>query len=98
MKKFTLIEVASVGKATSVAMVGGQLREVTMPVYPDHPLGLELRRLRVDMDPYMGLRELAARLGLRAVDLSGLEFGRATLTPPEWQDMFDEIRRMKRGG
>lgn len=82
-----LIPVAPTGSHESVAFVNpppptGGLQRVTVQDYPPSPCGEALLNTRLGFD--LGLRAAADVLGLRAVDLSALEHGRATLSADDW--------------
>lgn len=80
---FTVTAVEPIGKRTTFAHVnrGDQPHYfgfIEIDAYPPHPRGTALRDLRVAAG--VGLREASKRLGLSAVDLSGVEMGSKTFT------------------
>lgn len=91
MSAYHLHAVAPVGTARAVAIIcpPGEVREVNSPTYPNQG-GVALRAARVAAD--LVLREAARLLGLRAVELSGLEVGRLAPDDPaawgEWMRML----------
>ena len=87
MTRFHPIPIEPIGTRTSRAFVtrasGCDIETMTTPVYPPSPRGEELRRVRVAFDRTLG--EAARLLGLRPLDVSDLEWGRATFaTDEEW--------------
>lgn len=62
---------------------------VSLPTWPHSPLGEQLRGWRRVWG--VGLREAAARAGLTAEQLSGLERGRYDLSPEDWKELRRKI-------
>lgn len=83
-----IIPVEPVGSHESLAFVNPPPpgtcgpTQVTVKDYPPSPCGEALFHTRLGFD--LGLRAAAEVLGLRAVDLSALEHGRATLSADDW--------------
>jgi DNA-binding XRE family transcriptional regulator len=71
---------------------GTPIYEWEMDIYPPSPKSRELRELRHELD--LGLRETAGALGIRAVELSSLENGRATC---DWELLFRMVRGIRHG-
>lgn len=89
-----IIPVAPVGSHESLAFVNppppsGGLQRVKVTDYPPSPRGEALLLTRLGFD--LGLRAAAEVLGLRAVDLSALEHGRATLSADDWLRVWCEL-------
>lgn len=96
---FLVIRVESTGLRQTTALVctarGCEVQPVTLDTYPPSPRGERLRALRVELG--LGLREAARALGVKASELSGLEFGRARLADEaEWDRAEAMIREAKR--
>ena len=78
------------GAAFITCVRGCTLEDVRTPVYPSSTRAGALRTLR--KVARLGLRDAASMLGVRAVELSGLERGR--LVPEdesEWLKMFEKL-------
>lgn len=84
----TLIPVASIGHRWANTTHG--LRQE--PLYPASPRGESLRVWRVKTAG-MNLRPCAAALGLKAVELSDLEAGRATLSDADWTTLHERCAK-----
>jgi hypothetical protein len=79
MSRFAVEAVASTGKRTGPAFVSRadgscSYEDLTVPTYPPSPRGELFRAHRVALG--VSLRQAADALGLSAVEVSGLEFGR----------------------
>jgi len=83
-----LIDVAPIGNR-EVAYLCKPGTTISLPEYPESKDGECLRDIRVGAD--LSLRELAQRLGVKAVDLSDLERGRKTLRPNDWRKLFEAL-------
>ena len=83
-----LIEVRSIGNR-EIPYLCKPGTTVSLPEYPESKDGECLREIRVGAD--LSLRELAQRLGVKAVDLSDLERGRKTLRPNDWRTLFEAL-------
>lgn len=59
------------------------------PVYPPSPDGAALHAKRLSLD--MSLRECAKLLGMKAVDLSSLEWGRAAFEEGAFEEAMRRI-------
>lgn len=94
MPKVTLIPVTPITTKLSWAFVtlkcdcpgqphdnhDGGLQQVPVDVFPENPLGDELRDARVYGAGHVHLGAAARRLGITVVEMSGLERGRFTLS------------------
>ncbi len=95
--RFQIKKVAPIGTRTGVAFVNrgdgrGGAEMVTSDVYPPDPRGDVLRKARVSAKPFVRLGSGAARLGLTAEQLSGLEHGRyAFVDEDDWQRAADVL-------
>lgn len=88
-----LIPVEPIGRRRAFAFVeranGGSFEEVGFAEYPPSPDAVALRTARVNAS--VGLRELARRARVRAVDLSSLERGSATTDEDGWRALHAAI-------
>jgi hypothetical protein len=74
-----------------VTLTGGKcggLQEVELPEYPESTRGERLRQRRVSLGLSLGV--LSERLGITPSQLSGLEYGRNTLSEEDWALVLDE--------
>ena len=91
--------VPPVGTKRTMAFVEHQdeslsgLHEVELPVYPDSPMGRELRGARLRAG--IGLRHCAELLGLSLVEMSGLE--RGSYTVDDWDDVLARVQARREG-
>lgn len=94
----SLIPVQPIAKRSSTVLAcpGGKLVTFEENVYPPSEHGGTLRQHRVGYE--LSLRETAKLLGLKAVDLSALEAGRATLSHDDWVRAFDALHAAFVGG
>jgi hypothetical protein len=98
--KFQIKKVEPIGKRKGGAFVSrtngtGGYEILEFNVYPDAPGGEALRAARVDRElrHHVTLRIGAARLGLTAEQLSGIEHGRYTFVDPADFDRAAEVLR-----
>lgn len=92
-----LIEVTPSAHRRGAAFVtrsrGCGLEDVRTPVYNVSEEARQLSVLRRERG--IGLRDAAAALGIRAVELSGLEHGRlAPEEPGDWQQMASKVKSL----
>jgi hypothetical protein len=91
----SLIPVEPIVFERSEAFVDGPgyhaLQEILTPVYPCNGYGSLLRAARLDRR--ISIRAAAERLGISCAQLSGLEFGKFTLSQTEWREVLETIRQ-----
>jgi hypothetical protein len=84
-----LIPIAPSGTRPSPAFVelpsGGEFSIHDFPEYPASERGEALRKCRISRG--INIREAARLAGLRASELSGLEFGKFDLSDADWREL-----------
>ncbi len=93
-RKWVLIPVDPAGSSAAlVCREGGRSGFEPVPFHAATPAGDRLRELRVHGGKYLDLRTAAARVGLPASQLSGLEGGRYMLSAEQWAELEQAIKQ-----
>lgn len=100
MVSYTLIPVPPARKVPSRLLHHGRWQDIDIDEWDKTTGGIKLRAIRFGegVHAHLSITQLASRLGMKPSELSGLEFGKFTLPPEQWDWLLAKATEVCRHG